>query len=200
MAAGLMLALALPAAALPVSFSGTYADNTNPENAGDLFTITNDGGGASLSNITQVQIDLGGVSALFDPADSAFTVTLGSDVTTGFDGNFNLVGSVLTLNFNLAGLFEPGETFSFTVDTDDTVAPTNRVEAVNIGGAPVTAFFAIDPGTPLATTMVAGAPGSRSATWSVNGDITPVPEPANLPLVGFGLIALAWARRRARRS
>jgi multisubunit Na+/H+ antiporter MnhC subunit len=190
LAALFALALALPAVALPIAFSGTFDDPTVPEADGDVFTLTNEASPTSQDSITQIVIDLSTATTLpvtFDETGSAFTVTL--EGGTGYTGySINGANTVLTIGFTD---FDPGESFNFTIDVDDN---NNQVDAARIAASTVTATYMVGGGTTLDAFMVAGA--GRTASWTASTDVV-VPEPESLPLIGLGLIGLAWRRRRA---
>lgn len=178
---------AQPASAA-VMHAGTFTENDpGAENAGDTFTITNNS--TAGEDILTVVIDLTlSPNVVYDPSGgppaswSAFATTDPYDDVTGV----NIAGNtVLTIQFNLND-FNPGDTFTFTIDVDDTIA---LVTGANIAGSTIQALF--DGGGDVTTAMIDG--GGGTANWT-----SPVPEPNTLALLGLGVTGLAWGGRRRR--
>jgi hypothetical protein len=182
----------LPAAAAFISHSGTFDDPSGPEGDGDDFTLTNDL--ASEVNIIMMAIDLSTAPVVpgvdFDPGDFPFTPDAASATLTGFVSAVFTGVDLLTLTFTH---FEPGETFLFQTDVDDT---NNRVQAAFIAGSLITSTFDIYGGSDLSAAMV--AVGSNDDNWAASATV--VPEPGTLSLLSLGLFGLAWEARRARIS
>jgi hypothetical protein len=163
--------------------SGSFEELGNPDNGGDTFTITNSA--LSTEDILTVVVNLTlSPDSIYDTGAGSgkpFTSTDSYD-TFGLDGT----SKILTIWFN-AGNLTPGDTFTFTIDVDDTVGGTTITGAM-IAGSQITATF--DTSGSVAATMLAGGP---TASWA-----SPVPEPGTLTLLGLGLTGLAWGGRRRR--
>ena len=188
-----LLLCASPAAAELLGFTGSFQEDYSDDLGGDTFLVSNDP--ASESVIEQVVLDLSGSSggAVFDPADFPFTILAGDPV--GFDGVFDLSPDNLTLTLSFTD-FDPGETFAFAVDVDDSGnSPTRGKDFAGASldvtyefvMAVLSAFYAADPNNP-----------GRAVVAALNA--VPAPEPDTGTLLALGLLGLASARRIRRRS
>jgi len=173
-------------ASAAITHTGTFTDDSTGNDANpDTITITNDA--SSTEDIVSVVISLTNstINTTFEPATHPFVPIPG---TTGYTGFTNPDNQTITLTFGAGdGGFNPGETFSFTIDLDDN---NNITNGSSIALSEVTATFAITGG--LTATMADF--GGNSADWTA----TAIPEPNTLALLGFGLGGLAWGGRRRR--
>jgi hypothetical protein len=161
--------------------TGTYSEDGNPENGGDTFTITNDL--LSDEDILTVVIDLTlSPNAVYDIAGAGSSAFASADpyLTDVVDVTLK----TLTITFAATQL-SPGDTFTFTIDVDDTINGATLLGS-DIAGSEITASFATSGD--ITTAMIAGAP---TANWA-----SPVPEPNTVALLGLGLTGLAWRGRR----
>jgi len=192
-AAGVLLAAAfgLPraASAAPVMVTASYQENFLGNGGGDLYTITN--AGSSAAGILTVRYDLSASRAFFDPADSPFTAVSGASATS-FSGMFDATRRTLTLSFSD---FDPGESFSFRVDTDDRLGFTLGFDFED-----AILRIAFDS-NPSVSAMAAFRSNDLrrlgSAVAVVRADVNAsVAEPGTAGLLLLGLAGLGWKRRR----
>jgi hypothetical protein len=168
--------------------TGSFTEDGNPDGIGDTFSITNTG----TEDFVTVVIELSTAATptlVFDITggnSSPFTVVSESPTTVGFVAPAGVVdgGSTLTLTFTD---FNAGDTFTFTIDVDDSAGGA-QVTGAMILGAQITATSILDGDVTAAMVLGAGPP---TAGWA-----SPVPEPSTAILLGLGLTGLAWGGRR----
>jgi hypothetical protein len=157
-------------ASAAVMHAGTFTEND--PGAEDILTVVID-----LTLSPNVVYDPSGGNPATWSAFASADPYLSSAISGG--------NTVLTIQFS-ANDFNPGDTFTFTIDVDDTVA---LVTGANIAGSTIQALFV--GGGDVTTAMIDG--GGGTASWT-----SPVPEPNTLALLGLGLTGLAWGGRRRR--
>lgn len=191
------------ASAATVSIGGdsTFLEQGMEPTLGDLFTISNtsDAGYQITSIVIDTSTSASGV--IFDtvtggPGNDDGQPFVADAVSAADTGFLSVSGDTdgsqqITLSFTD---FDPGETFSFTVDLDDAALFVNGID---FAGSTLTAVFdgaLIDPTTLTATY----SGGHTSALATVSGEVTVVPVPAAVYLFGSGLLGLLGmsARRK----
>ena len=146
-----------------VAASGYYLEGGISATTPDTFSVTNTGVIKFTGVGFGLDYDLG---LKFDPNDVPFTVTSTDDV--GFSGNF----SVSTFNGEIVSVlmsfndFDPGETFSFTADVDDSNGGFTPAREL---GESVLIIFATS--LPANSGILVADPNNRNrATVSINGN------------------------------
>jgi hypothetical protein len=141
-------------------------------------------------------------------ADGAFEISAITQTISGLT-----VGKTYAVSFAWAG----AQQFSFTGPTTDqwtvslgTVSPTNRAQSTTVLSLPTegasawmnqTFDFVANSSSEVLSFLSTGTPaGQPPFTLLANVSMTQVPEPASLTIIATGLVGLAAAARRHRRS
>jgi hypothetical protein len=170
--------------------AASFEEMRNGASTPDLLSVGNDA--ASEVAIEEILFDLSGSSgASFDPGDAAWTVTssddVGLDISLG-SGGFELIApNLLRLVFSD---FDPGETFEFGVDVDDTSSYTTGAD---FAGA--TLGVTIGGGSLTYTGVFSADPGDSDRALAAISEVASLPEPTTVTLLGLGLAMLAAGRR-----
>ena len=176
----LLAAMALPAAASPVAFSGS-TDNTNAPGAP---------GGRCAPALT-VSIGPGGTSGTSNFGDFSFSAShciASPPPASYFGGEFDFM---FTNGDQLLGTY----TGTLTATADPTVF--DNVQSYVVTGG--TGHFADATGTFTGIGTVTRAPGLPAMSeQTFSGTLNGVPEPVTLFVFGAGLFGLAATRRRRR--
>jgi len=159
---------------LPASFGAIETTATGVNNAGDISGFYVDG-----ADVTHGFLDIGGTFSRFDDPNGAFVNTS----FLGLNNNGEVVGSYI----DASGLTD-GLTYNYL---------TNTWTTVNDPFASATPAFLINGTTINGVNDLGQLVGFYSDGTNVDGFLaTPVPEPAAVGLIGAGLIACIWMRKR----
>jgi hypothetical protein len=180
------------AAIISGSLAGTIAGNTHDTYG--LFGAV----GASLSGDSLTATYSYDTSVLFYSSQSNYDDDLG---TSGLTLSVTIGGSTVATS---------GVTNTEVMDTEDgsdtevtmaNMAPAPLIDftlfaqGAWVPGVTINAPFTLDP-TDFGQTIYVSTDGSHYDVLDFAGTSTPAPEPASLALLGAGLAAIGWARRR----
>jgi hypothetical protein len=202
-AGGAAQAIPTPAGTLSISYLGIPGVNTTA----DTVTLGNPFGffgGPSAGIFSNVSSFAGGMTSSSPPL--AFSPTQGGIID--YSGNVSLTP--------INGLFVftvSGETYSFNLDqsiqttNNSGVGTGNTIDLYLLGDLSGTGNVTYDPTqTSVTLAITQNGPGNFSISGTLSnppvgsGVSAPAPEPASLSLMGAGLAALGFIRRRRRKS
>ncbi len=184
--------------ATPVSATVTFGSNCAPLGCGGFWTVSYTDGikGTTLSGIT-INLFNG---AFFDTDAFALPAGVSSPVANG----------ATTAALSFAPPVADGGSVGFPLDIDPPVGtditPSELVSTYNatISSAVVTNLPLFETFTPNASSFAFALDGGgNTATATLSGDVSgeaPIPEPSTMLLVGAGLVALGFIRRRQTRT
>jgi hypothetical protein len=195
-----------------LSSTMTYQEVGGPDDTlskvavGDSFSIVNNSDAGV--QITQVLLTLA-PGVVFDTVDDASPATSGTGPSFAFSSTTIdplLVSGAPIADGSSSVLltftgFDPGKTFDFTVDVDQTTGVNANVRRQVLGnefaGGTIAVTFADSfVGSPLTLTgTFTGAGQTASATVT-----TVIPEPSTFALGLFGIVAIGLAMRRRGRT
>lgn len=205
-----LLLLTLACATAAFSFAGTISYNTT----GSTLSCN---GVAGCTQNTSTSVTIGGLTFTYNPGSGSGVVTpsiinFGNIVSTGTGSQVNVTGLLLTININStppgASGTLPGGAISGTDSTNTSSATilwtpnnTNTLYGhlpgvVIAGGGQSYTYQILNPSLGLQAPTVGNPVGQTSIQGAVTD--TSAPEPASLLLVGSGLTAVAFIRRRRR--
>lgn len=188
-----VLALSAQVSATPM-ISGDINTGSSFRTDAAFSFVNNSTDGEKIESITW---DISSSNAFFDSLRGGFGMFYSSiisssldDVGYTFPSNGDLDGqSVLTISFDD---FDAGESFSFGVDTDFFHSiDDNPVRGVDYIGTLLTVQFSNG-------STGWGEFGSTSRTGK-GSEVTAIPEPGSLAILGLGLVGFAFSRRQKRK-
>jgi hypothetical protein len=205
LALALLVAPALAQAAQIVGFGQLGTDNT--------FFAVNDGlGNTSLDVTTAVSIT-NIISGAIDPnalftfeADSVGAANVGLLISQEFEGTFALTNSTASIVY-LSGVFggaltlggAGGTSALFTANTSPFGPLTFATDLpVQLGDPLAFSLSLSNVAPPFAVSNGSIASFDASFTGTASADVTTVPEPASLLLLGTGLLGFATRARKRR--
>lgn len=204
LAAGLLALAAVPTLAAPISFPECPAVGLNTTGCELLITVTATSNGiATAFNVAASSPDLGSFNGGFSTLIGVLNLAPGVlrrvefTVAPGFGSfAFSRHGACSGTGSPLAAFYSPGPTAAqclngqyWTTDAMDYAAA--GVTFCSFGLANACMLVGAADGLPSGGSAWFSLPGALTA-----GDITSAPEPASLVLIGTGLGALCFIRRR----
>ena len=136
------------------------------------------------------------------PNGSTFTINPGPSATVTLNSAEFPAGQVEATLDAMSNLLTietlPGSQIAYAIDDDIIALPGNESLINNSSdGSSFGTFFEIEDTTSLTYTATAGQTFSEHASLRLDFDVTAIPEPSSMALLGLGALGLIGRRKRA---